>query len=175
MPNVNNTRTTFKTSAVLALILSAALLTGCATANMQPPKPSDAPLYTLDTVAVDTSSHIRELSAIKAARLQKEASQEQWRAFMFNLQSVPEALSKRETFTFVGTSADGLKGIADLAGYRFAVIGKSPSQPLMVSLDANNQMLIDSLRDVNAQINGKADVMISPKAKLISLTYRVKV
>jgi hypothetical protein len=158
--------------AILASFASIALLTGCATqAPLKAPAPSNAPLYALDTVAIETASNIKELSAIEAANLQKDSTQSQWREFMFNLQAVPVELSKKETFNFVGTAQDAVKGVADLAGFNFHVVGSAPAQPLMVSIKSDNQMLIDSLRDINAQINHKASLMISPQAKLITLTF----
>ncbi|MBK2125656.1 DotD/TraH family lipoprotein [Fangia hongkongensis] len=155
------------------LLITAITLSGCATkAPLKAPSASSAPLYALDTVAIETASNIRELSEIQTAALASESSEQEWRSFMFNLQTVPVALSKKETFNFVGTAEDGVKGIADLAGYSFHVVGSPPAEPLMVSIQSKNQMLIDSLRDINAQINHKANVMISPKSKLVTLTFR---
>ncbi len=157
---------------VVAVLATAALLNGCATqAPVKAPPPSNAPLYALDTVAIETASNIKELSAIEAASLQKDSTQSQWREFMFNLQAVPVELSKKETFNFVGTAQDAVKGVADLAGFSFHVVGSAPAQPLMVSIKSDNQRLIDSLRDINTQVNHKASLMISPQAKLITLTF----
>jgi hypothetical protein len=155
-----------------ASFASFSLLTGCATqAPLRAQEPSNAPLYALDTVAIETASNIKELAAIEAASLQKDSTQSQWREFMFNLQAVPVELSKKETFNFVGTAQDAAKGVADLAGFSFHVVGSAPAQPLMVSIKSDHQRLIDSLRDINAQVNHKASLMISPQAKLITLTF----
>ncbi|WP_203249725.1 DotD/TraH family lipoprotein [Cysteiniphilum marinum] len=168
----SKTSKTGKTGKISILALFG-LLTGCATqAPLKAPTPSNEPLYALDTVAIQTASNIKELSAIEAANLQKTSTQSQWREFMFNLQAVPVELSKKETFNFVGIAQDAVKGIADLAGFNFHVVGSAPAQPLMVFIKSDNQMLIDSLRDINAQINHKASLMISPQAKLITLTFR---
>ncbi|MDA0910257.1 MAG: DotD/TraH family lipoprotein [Proteobacteria bacterium] len=165
-------RSQLNRAGIITVLATTALLNGCATqAPLKAPTPSNAPLYALDTVAVETASNIKELSAIEAASLQKNSTQSQWREFMFNLQAVPVELSKKETFNFVGTAQDAVKGVADLAGFSFHVVGSAPAQPLMVSIKSDNQMLIDSLRDINAQINHKASLMISPQAKLITLTF----
>lgn len=170
--NKNRNKSTNKKT-FTGLLLGASLgLTGCATqAPLKAPTPSNAPLYALDTVAVETASNIKELSAIQTASLAKESSKEAWRSFMFNLQTIPVAMSKKETFNFVGTAQDAIKGIAELAGYNFHVVGSAPAQPLMVSIKSQDGMLIDALRDVDAQINHKAKIQLSPQANLITLTF----
>ena len=168
----NRNKSTNKNTFTGLLLGASLVLTGCATqAPVKAPTPSNAPLYALDTVALETASNIKELSAIQTASLAKESSKEAWRSFMFNLQTIPVAMSKKETFNFVGTAQDAIKGIAELAGYNFHVVGSAPAQPLMVSIKSQDGMLIDALRDVDAQINHKAKIQLSPQAKLITLTF----
>ena len=156
---------------VVALLLSG--ITGCASLE-HPPAMSNSPLDNLSAVAVNTSNNIREIAALKTSQLQNDSSSEQWREFMFNLKSIPPKLNKKETFRFVGTVGKATKGIADQAGMTFHAIGHAPSQSILVNLNSDNEMLINSLRDINAQIGSKAKVTISPKANLITLTYSVE-
>lgn len=160
-----------KITCTVTLLLSG--ITGCASVE-QPPVMSNDPLDNLSTVAVNTSNNIREIASLKASQLQNDSSSEQWREFMFNLKSIPPKLNKKETFRFVGTVGNATKGIADQAGMAFHAIGNAPSQPILVNLNSDNEMLINSLRDINAQIGSKAKVSISPKSNLITLTYSVE-
>jgi defect-in-organelle-trafficking protein DotD len=163
---------TIKKIALPTVVLSALLLTGCASmGGDKQPKLSSEPLYALDTVAIQTSRNIQELTDIKTAQLHKASTDNQWRSFMFNLQSIPEALAQKESFNYVGQVQDAVKGISELAGYRFYVVGNAPAQPIMISINAKDQTLMDSLRDVNAQIGSKADITLAPNAKLITLTF----
>lgn len=148
-------------------------VSGCMTSPTKEVKPqfSDEPLYALDSVAIQTSRNIQTLADIKTAQLHKASNDEQWRSFMFNLQAIPPQLAKKESFNFVGQVQDAVKGIAGLADYRFYVVGNPPAQPLMVSVDSKDQSLMDSLRDVNAQIGDKADITLSPDSKIITLTF----
>jgi defect-in-organelle-trafficking protein DotD len=163
---------TLKTISLPVIILSSLALSGCA--FFQPEKQSklsNEPLYALDSVAIQTSRNIQELTDIKTAQLHKSSSDQQWRSFMFDLQAIPPQLAQKESFNYVGQVQDALKGIAELAKYRFYVVGNPPAQPLMISINAKNQSLMDSLRDVNAQIGEKADITLAPNAKLITLTF----
>lgn len=148
--------------------VSVAMLAGCA---HQTQKFSNSPLFSLDTVAIQTSQNVQELSAMKASSLHKTSTDKQWREFMFNLQSIPKDFAKKETFNYVGTVQKAIEGIAGLANYKVYIVGNAPAQPIMISISAKDQVLMDTLRDVNAQIGDKASISLAPNARLITLTF----
>lgn len=158
-------------STVSVLALGMLMLSGCATNQVATPPRSNEPLYALDTVAVQTSQNIQTLTEIKTAELHKTADDKQWQSFMFNLQSIPVNFEQKATFHFVGTAQEALKGIADLSGYQASFIGNPPAQPIMVTLDLNNQSLVEGLRDLNAQLNNKAIIQLAPTAKLVTMSF----
>ncbi|WP_440993627.1 DotD/TraH family lipoprotein [Cysteiniphilum litorale] len=158
-------------STVSVLALGMLMLSGCATNQVATPPRSNEPLYALDTVAVQTSQNIQTLTEIKTAELHKTADGKQWQSFMFNLQSIPVNFEQKTTFHFVGTAQEALKGIADLAGYQASFIGNPPAQPIMVTIDLNNQSLVEGLRDLNAQLNNKAIIQLAPTAKLVTMSF----
>ncbi|WP_203368669.1 DotD/TraH family lipoprotein [Cysteiniphilum marinum] len=166
----NQIKTRASLFSVFIVVAFALLTSACAHVDNKP-NPSHDPLYALDMVAVETSKNLNELALIQNAKLKDSSSEEEWRDFMFNLQAVPKALSKRKSFQYVGTVQDSIKGIADLAGFDFYVVGNPPSSPVMVSIKSDNDMLIDTLRDINAQTGSKADISILPDSKLITLTF----
>ena len=72
---------TIKKIALPTVVLSALLLTGCASmGGDKQPKLSSEPLYALDTVAIQTSRNIQELTDIKTAQLHKASTDNQWRS-----------------------------------------------------------------------------------------------
>jgi len=108
---------------------------------------------------------------MKASSLHKTSTDKQWREFMFNLQSIPKDFAKKETFNYVGTVQKAIEGIAGLAKYKVYIVGNAPAQPIMISISAKDQVLMDTLRDVNAQIGDKASISLAPNARLITLTF----
>jgi hypothetical protein len=157
-------------SFVGSVVLSMSLLSGCAMTSVKH-KPSNEPLFSLETVSVQTSQNMKELTQMKTSALRKSKTESAWRDFMFNLQSIPPNFSKKETFNFVGTVQKALEGVADLSKYKLYVVGNPPAQPLLVSISANNESLISVLRDINSQIGSKADIQLAPNARLIKLTF----
>ena len=155
---------------LMIVITVGCLAAGCAIKNTVIEK-STKPLYALDTVAIETNRNVQKLTAIKTAQMQKTNDHAKWQSYLFNLQAIPSNFEQKATFHFVGTAQEAMKGLADLAGYEATFVGNPPAQPILVSLDINNQPLIQALRDLNAQLNNQASIQIVPNAKLLTLTF----
>ncbi len=62
--------------------------------------------------------------------------------------------------------------LAAAGHYKFRVIGKNPSIPVIINIVAVNMPIADILRDANYQAGKKADIVIYPSRRIIELRYR---
>lgn len=64
-----------------------------------------------------------------------------------------------------------LRQIANASNYRVRVLGTQPAIPVLVTVNAKNQMLGDILRDVGFQCGRRASVVVFPGSRVIELRY----
>ncbi len=64
-----------------------------------------------------------------------------------------------------------LQKLATASHYKFKIIGRQPSIPVIVTISARNTPLSDLIRDIGFQGGRKADVQIFPSRKTLELRY----
>ena len=162
-----------KIMTLLSLAFGVSLLSGCAF-NSQPPVGSNKPLYALDAVALQANKNMGTLVGLQTAATQNATSDANWHKVMFNLKAVPPQFDRQETFDFTGSAEQALESIGKLSGYTVSVFGEAPAEPIIVSLHGKNTPLIDTLRDLNAQIGNAADIRVQASNKMLIMNYNKK-
>lgn len=61
--------------------------------------------------------------------------------------------------------------IANATHYNLKVLGKAPSIPVIVSIDAKEKPMGDVLRDIGYQAGNRASVVVFPSSHIIELRY----
>ncbi len=112
------------------------------------------------------STALETLAAVEKART--PATQ------MSPVQNVPAELRRAITINWVGPIDPIVKTLADRAGYGFLELGKKPTIPVVVSIDAENQRVIDVLRDIGLQLGMRGDVKVDAEARMIEIYYSAK-
>ena len=64
-----------------------------------------------------------------------------------------------------------VKQLAMSCNYRMRVLGYKPAIPVLVTVNAKNEMVADVLRDVGYQCGRRATVVIFPESRVIELRY----
>src|SRR3990167_3186080 len=82
-------------------------------------------------------------------------------------------MDKTASVSWTGPVEPMLQQIADASHYRFRVLGKNPSIPVLISLDVHNESLADILLDITYQVVMKADVALYPDSRTLELRYHV--
>ncbi len=109
-----------------------------------------------------------------ASALQTLAAVEQKRtpsASIAPVQGAPPELMRAITVNWVGPADQITNTLANRAGYKFQVLGETPSTPVVVSVDVTNQPLIEVLRSVGLQLGARADIRVDSSAQRVELMY----
>ncbi|NYR08035.1 DotD/TraH family lipoprotein, partial [Escherichia coli] len=61
--------------------------------------------------------------------------------------------------------------IAKAAHFRFRVLGKSPSVPVLISISTKDESLAEILRDIDYQAGIKASIHVYPNSQLFEFRY----
>lgn len=64
-----------------------------------------------------------------------------------------------------------VKQLAIACNYRMRVLGYQPAIPVLVTVNAKNEMIADVLRDVGYQCGRRASIVIFPEDRVIELRY----
>ncbi len=83
----------------------------------------------------------------------------------------PAELARAITINWVGPADQITKKLADRASYGFLTMGDAPPVPLVVSIDATNQPVIDVLRDIGLQMGERANLRVDSARRMIELHY----
>lgn len=114
--------------------------------------------------AADKASNALEtLAAVEQAKAPAVAVQP--------IHNAPPELSRAMTITWVGPAEGLVKKLADRASYTFIAVGDRPPVPLTVNIDAENQPIIDILRDVGLQFGQRADVKVDGVRQMVEVHY----
>lgn len=155
---------------ILVLVLGS--LTGCATTSGHFPSsetptinaPSDDAGVSLAEAARSVSQSLNELKALE------KASNPPTKALPY-----PTASSHLDKIVasvdWSGPVEPLLKRIAKLAGYRFVVIGRTPTIPILVTISAQNTPLSDIVRNIDLQSGQRASIAIYPGVRTLELRY----
>lgn len=109
------------------------------------------------------SSALEALASVEKARTPAVA--------MSPIGDVPAELRRTISVNWVGPIEPMAKTLADRAGYGFLVLGKAPSIPVVVSVDAENTRVVDVLRDVGLQLGMRGDVKVDAQSRMVEIYY----
>ena len=87
------------------------------------------------------------------------------------IHNAPPELMRAMTLTWYGPVEQLLKKLADRASYSFMTVGNQPPVPLVVSMDVENQPVIETLRDVGLQLGTRGDVKVDSTRRMVELHY----
>lgn len=83
----------------------------------------------------------------------------------------PPQLRRAVTVQWVGPVEPIVKVLADRASYSFQTVGEGPPVALVVNIDAQNQPLVDILRDIGLQLGMRADLVVDADSQTIEIHY----
>jgi defect-in-organelle-trafficking protein DotD len=64
-----------------------------------------------------------------------------------------------------------IKQLATACNYRLRILGYQPAIPVLVTVNAKNEMIADVIRDVGYQCGRRANVVVFPESRVIELRY----
>ncbi len=154
----------------LPLFFGLVLMTGCESAHSgfsggspQLVASPDKVTAMLAESADRASIALETLAAVERARTPA--------ASIAPIDNVPTELARAITVNWVGPIEPIAKTLADRAGYGFLVLGNEPSTDVVVSLDVENQRVVDALRDIGLQLGMRGDVRVDARSKMIEIYY----
>lgn len=83
----------------------------------------------------------------------------------------PDELKRAITVNWTGPAEPIVKTLSDRAGYMFQSIGSPPPVPVVVSVDVENQQVIDILRSIGLQLGARADIKVDSVRQMIEIHY----
>jgi len=160
----------FQKTALFGLCL-AALLPISACNGYYTQKPRDPQVVTspdkvslmLAEAADKASNALETLAAVEQSRSPAVAVQP--------IHNAPPELVRAMTIQWIGPAEQLVKKLADRASYTFLAVGDKPPVPLTVNIDAENQPVIDLLRDVGLQLGVRADIKVDSQRRMVELHY----
>lgn len=91
------------------------------------------------------------------------------------LDDVPPELKRTVTISWVGPVGPIAKRMAERASYRFNALGEVPPVPIIVSIDVVNEPIIDVLRDIGLQMNGRGSIVLDGQNRVVEVNYAPKI
>lgn len=157
-------------TAITVLLLSQILLGACGYF----PKgfSNDAPQVVAQPDQV--SAMLAEAAGKASTALQTLASVEQARTPRTTVAPIgdaPSELRRAVTLNWVGPVEMLTETLAAKAGYEFQAVGEKPGTPVVVTINAVNQPVIEVLRDIGLQLGKRADVKVNGTARMVEIHY----
>lgn len=87
------------------------------------------------------------------------------------ISDAPDELRRAMTVSWSGPVEPIAKMLADRAGYSFHTVGTAPPVAIVVNVDAENQPVIDILRDLGLQLGMRADVRVDGARRVVEIHY----
>lgn len=112
------------------------------------------------------SSSLEKLAAIEAQKRRISATPK--------IENAPKELRRAITVNWIGPVEPILKKLADRSSYDFKVFGLGPGTPLIVSVDAENQPIIEVLRHIGIQLGAEAAVHVDAQNRIVEIRYVTK-
>ncbi|AAU28732.1 TPA: type IVB secretion system lipoprotein DotD [Legionella pneumophila] len=153
---------------IVIMFIFSALLAGCAgTMKFKKPpinNPSDDATIKLAEAAVSVSDSMLEMA--KVEKVITPPSKD-------NTLTIPNAynLQARASVDWSGPIEELTARIAKAAHFRFRVLGKSPSVPVLISISTKDESLAEILRDIDYQAGKKASIHVYPNSQVVELRY----
>lgn len=152
----------------LHFVMLTALLTGChgSTFLKKPPvnAPSDDATIRLAEAASSISESMMEMAKVEKVVTPREHNNHLTIPSTYNLQT-------RASIDWSGPIEELTKRIAHAAHYRLHVFGKAPSVPVLISITAKDESLVEILRDIDYQAGKKATIHVYPNHQVVELRY----
>ncbi|HNQ91912.1 MAG TPA: DotD/TraH family lipoprotein [Alphaproteobacteria bacterium] len=155
----------------LVSLLFVALLGLSACETYQPIKVKDPQLVAQPD---DVSMMLAQAADRASVALETLAAVEQKRTPAAKVAAIPDApveLRRAMTVNWIGPVDQITKMLADRAGYQFVKLGTEPATPVVVSVAATNEPVIELLRSVGLQLGARADVHVNSADKIVELSY----
>lgn len=157
-------------SLIVSLVFTTLALPACESVNSNFSKDEPQIVAAPDKVSVmladaaDRASNALEtLAAIEHARA--PATQ------IGPIGNAPIELRRAVTVNWIGPVAPISKSLAHRAGYEFRTIGAIPPIPVIVSVNVENQSVIDVLRDIGLQLGVRGDLKIDSRRRIVEIHY----
>ncbi|MBV8096127.1 MAG: DotD/TraH family lipoprotein, partial [Acetobacteraceae bacterium] len=83
-------------------------------------------------------------------------------------QVVPAELQKPVSLNWRGPLDEVARALANQVGYRFTVTGQAIS-PIPVSVDANNQSIVDLFRSLGSQAGSRATLVVDAQNHVVAV------
>lgn len=117
----------------------------------------------LAEAADKAATSLENLAAIEQARSPAVAVQP--------IHNAPPELMRAMTIRWVGPADQLVKKLSERASYSFLTVGDRPPVPIVVTIDAQNETVIDILRDAGLQLGVRADVKVDSVSRIVELHY----
>ena len=152
---------------LILLSLASALVVGCASTTYKKP-PYNAPVDDASIKLAEAAGSVSD-SMMQMARVEKVIKP----PTKDNALTIPSAynLQARASVDWSGPVEELTQRIAKTAHYRFRVLGKEPSVPVLVSLTVEDVSLAEILRDIDYQAGKKASIHVYPNSQVVELRY----
>ncbi len=150
------------------LVLSIALITGCASGAIYKKPPSNTPSDDATIKLAEAASSVSD-SMIDMARIEKVITPPN----KDNTLTIPNAynLQARASVDWSGPIAEVTSRIAKAAHFRLRILGQTPAVPILISLDLKDQTLAEILRNIDYQAGKKASIHVYPNSEVVELRY----
>lgn len=158
--------------AVLALTLATgSFLAGCGTGRskaptMPPITSADRAIAEAVTISANANQAIAEVEVATAAPERPGPG-----ATLPPGVKMPQELAQNMTIDWQGRIEPLLEAIAQRIGYRFTVIGRTPANPVIISVTTKDEPVANIVRRVGNLVHDHGDVVLNPRAKNIELRY----
>lgn len=154
-------------SGLWTLTICVMAITGCSADALQT-KPQvvatpDKVTLMLADAADKASNALETLAAVEQARSPDIA--------VGPVLDAPPELRRAVTVSWTGPAEPITKMMADRAGYVFQALGDPPPVPIVVTVNAENQQVIDVLRSIGLQLGVRADVRVDAAKRLVEIQY----
>ena len=155
------------TKKLLLIIAAVILLAGCRTTTfMKPPinDPSDDASIKLAEAAVSVSDSMMEMARVEKVITPPNKD---------NTLTIPNAynLQARASVDWSGPIEELTLRIAKAGHFTLRVLGKTPSLPVLISLNIKDESLAEILRNIDYQAGQKAYLHVYPNSQVIELRY----
>lgn len=150
-------------------LLALVPLSGCSTgktfsnASPQLVAAPDAVSARLAEAADRASNALENLAAVESAKKARPA--------LTPISNAPRELQRAVTISWTGPAEPITKILAERASYNFMIKGSPPPLAQVVSIDVENQPVIEVLRNIGLQLGNRADLKVDGNRKVVEIHY----
>lgn len=148
-------------------ILVTLSLCGCSAKTTDKKPPQNAPSSDASIKLAEAANSVSR-SLIELARIEKESKPAK-RKNLVNVNSYN--LQARASVDWSGPIEELAGQLSKASNYRLRVLGTAPAIPVLVSLNAHDELLGDIFRNIDYLAGDKADIRIYPRTKIVELRY----